>query len=414
MRLSDYKITNKVSKFLISLMLGFLLLNSCDSKKNNTFTKFSFAEDGMLIIDGKREFIIGAYHYPKTANPFEELRNNGYNYVRTNPNEAELDSASKYNLMTWLTTGSIKKDSDTSRIIEFVNKFKDHPSLLCWEMEDEPAFTWNSAKARIEPETLISTCRLIKKHDPNHLVITNHAPVNLISTLQKYNNSTDLVAVDVYPVIPSGIKPSYALYFDGLQGDLLNPYISQVGEYVDKMKKVVNNAKPVFIVLQGFSWEMLKPNGERNLSMIQYPTYEESRFMAYNAIVHGVNGILYWGTNYTPQPSEFMDNLNKVTKELASLNNVLSSKNVQNNVKVTYHELGFSVDTGIEMILKSIENKKYLITTNSDRKPAKVTFSGLSDFNESIVLYENRKLKISNGKFMDNYKAFDVHIYEIK
>ena len=56
----------------------------------------------------------------------------------------------------------------------------------------------------------------------------------------EHNPSTDIGAVDVYPVIPHGIKPSYALFPDGMQCDLLNPYISQVGEYVDKMKKGVN------------------------------------------------------------------------------------------------------------------------------------------------------------------------------
>lgn len=403
------------TKLLVSLILSFFLFTSCNDNKVNTMAKYSSAEDGMLLIDGKREFIIGSYHHPKTENPFKELSDNGYNYVRISPNEAELDSASKFNLMTWISTGSIKGSakSDSTRISKIVNRYKEHPSLLFWEMEDEPAFTWNSAKPRIEPEPLEDTYQLIKKLDPERLVFTNHGPVNLISTLQKYNNSTDLVAVDVYPVIPEGIKPSYALYPDGLQGDLLNPYISQVGEYFDKMKKVVNNSKPVFTVLQGFAWEMLKPKGERDLLMIQYPTYEESRFMAYNAIVHGANGILYWGTNYSPQPSKFINDLNKVTKELASIKDIIASKNVKHTIELTYHELGYSVDAGIEMILKENHNKYYLITTNSDRKPIKVTFGGLSNYTKINVKSENRKIDIIDGKFIDSYKPFGVHIYEI-
>ena len=318
---------HKFSSCLL-ILIGILgiVFSGCSKISTQEETKY-YDTDGMLIINNKRKFIIGSYHLPKTPQPYKELAKNGYNYTRVKAEKTELDSAHAYNIMTWISTGSIKNENsneDIERISNLINRFKEHPSLLCWEMEDEPAFTWNSAKPRILPEGLIETYHLIKLEDPKHLIYTNHGPVNLISTLQKYNSSTDIVACDVYPVIPYGIKPSYALYPDGLQGDLLNPYISQVGEYADKMQKVVNNSKPVFMVLQAFSWEMLKKQEERDTAMILYPSYKESRFMAYNAIVHGASGILYWGSSYTPQPSPFMDNLNEVTKELADLQGQLS------------------------------------------------------------------------------------------
>ena len=59
-------------------------------------------------------------------------------------------------------------------------------------------------------------------------------------------------------LFPMVSHPTFALFDDGLQGDLLNPYISQVGNYVDKMLEVSEGKKPLFMVLQGFSWEMLK------------------------------------------------------------------------------------------------------------------------------------------------------------
>ncbi len=399
-------------RIIVTVFAIFSLFGCSDKSENSN----QFDSDEMIKIDGVRTFIIGSYHHPKTKNPFKELSSNGYNYVHASPEKAILDSAAKYNLMTWVTTSIVndKVKSDTTRIVELVNNLKNHSSLLFWEISDEPAFNWNNPEPRITHEKMLEAYKLIKSHDQKHLVFTNHGPVNLISTLQKYNSSTDIVGVDVYPVIPHGITPSYAIYPDGLQGDLLNPYISQVGEYIDKMKKVVKNSKPVFAVLQGFAWEMLKPSGERDLSMILYPTYEESRFMAFNAIVHGANGILYWGTNYTPQPSQFMDDLNKVTRELAELQSVLASKTVELNIKKEYHELMYSIDTGVEIMVKKVDGKTYLLTVNSDKNPVKVTFSGLSGFNEASVLSENRKIEIANGKFIDSYKSFGVHIYEMK
>ena len=411
MKLINHNFVNALR--IIVITLG--LFSACVNNDNATDIKYSCSEDGMLQIDGTRVFIIGSYHLPKTDSPFRELKDNGYNYVKVSPSKTDLDSAYSYGLYTWINVGSIKenKNEDIVRITKLVKNFNQHESLLFWEMEDEPAFSWNSAEARIKPEPLFETYKLIKQIDPYHLVITNHGPVNLISTLQKYNITTDVVTCDVYPVIPYGIKPTFAIYPDGLQGDLLNPYISQVGEYVDKMKKVVNDSKPVLMVLQGFSWEMLKSEESQDPSKILYPKYKESRFMAYNAIVHGATGIIYWGTKYTPQPSQFISDLNKVTRELSEFQSMLSSPNHFMDIGKEYHELRYSVDAGIELIVKQVNEKTYLISVNSDKNPVKVTFTGLKGFNSTKVLKEERSVKIIENKLTDYYEPFDVHIYEL-
>ena len=401
--------------FFQTLLAGVLFLSGCAGETVQQ-KQIDYADDGMLVIDGKRTFIIGSYHHPKTNRPFYELEKHGYNYTRVEADQSALDSAHAHHIMTWMVTGSIQpgnESADRERIGQLVNRFKNHPSLLCWEMEDEPAFTWNSAEPRVKPEPLIETYQLIKQEDPDHLVITNHGPVNLISTLAKYNRSTDIVACDVYPVIPHGIKPTYALYPDGLQGDLLNPYVSQVGEYTDKMKQVVENSRPVFMVLQAFSWEMLKKEEERDTTMIRYPNYKESRFMAYNAIVHGATGILYWGSNYTPQPSPFMDDLNKVTGELAGMQEILSASTVELNIIKEYHELGYSIDTGIEILSKRFNDTYYLIGVNSDKNPVKVSLTGLDKFDKANVVSEDRNIEINEGTLTDVYTPFDIHIYEL-
>ena len=401
--------------FLIFLFLTLYSTNICFGEKISPTSKIRCDQDGMLVINGKRTFIIGSYYLPKTVAPFKELSVNGYNYIHVNADQQQLDSAQSNGLRTWLSTGSVKNNDpkDIERITELVTKFKHHPSLLFWEMEDEPAFTWNSAEPRIKPEPLLETYQLIKQNDPEHLVITNHGPVNLISTLQKYNPSTDVLACDIYPVIPAGIKPDYALHPDGLQGDLLNTSISQVGEYADKMKKVAEAKKPVFMVLQGFAWEMLKSEAQRNQQMIKYPSYEESRFMAFDAIVHGASGIVYWGTDFTPQPSPFITDLNRVTKELAGLQDVISAQNEKFDLETEYHELGYSVDAGIEYLSKSVNGKRYLITVNSDKNPVKITFSNLKNFKSVQVISENRIVDLKDGKLTDIYKPFEVHVYEL-
>ncbi len=405
----------RLTKLVLILVLAFFSF-WCKSHNSAVPKKFTFDDDGMLVLEGKRTFIIGSYHLPKSEQPFQELSEAGFNYVHVAANEEQLDLAQQNNLWAWISLGAINSEraDETSEIIKNkIRQFKAHPALLCWETIDEPAFIWNSAKPRFDPELLIETHRLIKKEDDQHFVYVNHAPVNLISTLQIYNPASDIVACDIYPVIPHGIRPQYALFPDGLQGDLLNPYLSQVGEYVDKMRRVTGNGKPLFMVLQGFAWEMLRDDGDRDPTMIKYPTFEETRFMAYNAIIHGSNGILYWGIAHTPQPSPFWSDLKKVASELALLQTVLAARNLKMKITKTYHEVGHSVDAGVEILAKQNGADLFLITANVDKNPIKVTLGGLEKYRHIEVLLEGRALVLDRGKLTENYRPFDVHVYKL-
>ena len=378
--------------------------------------KAGYDDDGMVTVNGERIFIIGSYHTPKSGQPYRELAEAGFNLVRVGTSAEQLDQADRAGLYTWISIGTLDlQDSvqSANKLLKKVNDFKDHPSLLIWESVDEPAWTWKKAEPRVRPKPLVSGYNLVRSADANHLFYMNHAPVNLVSTLQKYNGATDIVACDIYPVIPHGIRPMYALFDDGLQGDLLNCTISQVGEYADKMRRVAGPDRPVFMVLQGFAWEMLRKENERDSSMILFPTLQQSRFMAYNAIIHGVNGILYWGTAYTPQPSAFWSDLKRVVKEIASLSEVLGARTIKLKIDKVYHEMGHSVDAGVEILCKKANNSVYLITANADKNPVKVTLKGLGDFGRAEVIGEDRSVNIRDGALTDIYQPFDVHVYRM-
>jgi hypothetical protein len=402
-------------RFLVVLAIACTALFSC-KQAGEPEKRITSDTDGMLIIDGKRTFIIGSYYKYPGDKAFEEMAGDGYNYLRVGKDRAELNKAWAQGLYSWISIGSLDPDNreeSSTRLSATVNEFKDHSGLLCWETQDEPAFTWNSGELRVPPEPLIATYELIKQEDPDHMVYMNHGPVNLVSTLQLYNPANDIVACDVYPVIPDGIRVSYALYPDGRQGDLLNTYISQVGEYTDKMKEVGGVSRPLFMVLQGFSWEMLRREDDRDPAMVLYPSHPESRFMAYNAIIHGANGIVYWGTYFTPPEAPFWDDLKSTTRELGEMQEVLSAPSLDQEIGIKYHELGYSVDAGVEILVKAFQGDVYLITANADRYPAKASLDGLNDFKQARVLTEDREIDILDGEITDRYEAFEVHIYHL-
>lgn len=381
----------------------------------------AYDTDGAITVDGKRTFIIGTYmvgnkYTAPTPTPelYKELADAGFNLVQASGEN--MDHAHAAGLMTWTGAGVIDlKDPEASgkQLAERVNAVKGHPSLAFLETSDEPAWTWMKVEPRITAEAFAKSYPIVRAADPNHLLYTNHAPTNLISTLVPYNAGTDIVAVDIYPVNPGNLKPQYALFEDGLQGDLNNTHISQVGEYCDKMRKVAGPDRPVFMVLQGFAWEMLTDEKERDPAKVLYPTFEQSRYMAWQSVIHGANGILYWGTFYTPQPSDCWAGIIRTTREIAGLREVIAQRKTTPQLEFVYHELGRSVDKGVEWIAKEHAGKLYLFTCNSDKSPCRATVKGVTGWKTAKVLNEDRTISVTNDQITENWPPFSVHLYEL-
>jgi len=378
----------------------------------------AFEDDGAITVDGKRTFIIGSYAAAKSDRPYAELAEAGFNLVNASPDK--LDAAHDAGLMTWVSVGTIKldagKEESVQALTNAVNRVKDHPSLAFLETVDEPAWTYMKTEARVPPQAFAEAYPIIKQADPNHLLYMNHAPTNLVKTMQAYNAGTDIVACDIYPVNPGGLQPMFALFPDGYQGDLNNEHISQVGEYVDKMRQVTGPNRTLFMVLQAFAWQDFNdelPLNERREEKVLYPTYAQSRFMAFQSIIKGANGIVYWGSHTMPQPSQTWTDIKRVVREVADLGGVLAERKASVTIAVDYEEMGHSVDDGVQTLAKLHDGKLYLLTCNADKNICKATLSGLGDYKTCSVLNENRTLPLADGQITDTWRRFEVHIYEL-
>ncbi|MBN2088159.1 hypothetical protein JW964_01020, partial [candidate division KSB1 bacterium] len=377
---------------IYAILLAFMLTSCRQDSKHETLVHYD--EDGMLVIQGQRTFMLGSYHLPKSEAPYQELADAGFNLVRTPASQEALDLAQQAGLYSWISVGAIDSQhqvQSTSELKEKILQFKDHPALLLWETVDEPAWTWNKAEWRVPPEPIIETYQIIKSIDAQHPVYLNHAPANLVGTLERYNPGTDIVACDIYPVIKPNSPPLYGLFPDGYHGSMLNPYISQIALYVDKMRKVAGPNRPVFMVLQAFAWENLR---EKPIdSLVLYPTHHELRFMAYQTIINGANGINFWGLNYVPPRAPFWNDLKSVVSELASIKDILASTPRTIRLVKRYHELGYDIDMGVQILTKKARGSYYLFTVNTDKNPAKVSISGFGRDKVAKVLFENRKIQ---------------------
>jgi len=373
--------------------------------------------DGMLRVRGKREFILGLYQLPKQAGALREASEAGFNLINRGATRAAYDEAQSLGLWGWSALGSLPttgRGDAENRVRQTIEGLRDHPALLFWETEDEPTFVWKEPRKLRTPSAQINDmAAFIRRHDPIHPIYLNHAPTNLISTLQAYNPAADIVATDIYPVIPIGIREMYALWPDGLQGDLLNNTISQVGQYADKMRAVGGQSRALFMVLQGFAWEMLRAK-DRDPAMVLYPSAAQLRFMAWQAVVHGVNGLIWWGLAYTPPEVELWNDLKRVVHELSQVRSALAAPTVKLRIKVNYQDTGHSMDRGIEWLAKPLDRETLVIAVNADRNPVDVTFNGLNRFRRCEPMFESRPVTFENGKLRESFEPFGTRIWRLR
>lgn len=373
--------------------------------------------DGVLVLEGQRRFMIGCYYNPMTAAGLEELARNGFNLVHCSAKTEALDLTRAAGLYAWINTGSLidfsqDTKSRTEKLTQLVRTFQNHPALAVWEAPDEAL--WNLSYPTLsrlfysDTVTVADQDQILEKQKQAviqtaagfadgvaHLksldrrpIWFNHAPRNSLADLKLFSKPADMLGCDIYPV------------HEGLNGhsDFVNHSLSSVGEYTDYMQSAAPG-KPVWMVLQAFSWDLLKNPVPEQPEPRTFPTYRQSRFMAYNAILHGAQGILYWGSHYTSPQSRFWKSLLAVTREIAALEPFLVAPEIRGKMKVEPIQFTSSQPTRVASTVRQVGNEYLLIVMQEDLNQP-VTISNLR-FLENRTFYElgtSREYVVRNGQ----------------
>ena len=244
-----------------------------------------------------------------------------------------------------------------------------------WEaLGEEPPSTGlnlseSPAKAEAMLQGMLRGYRALREFDSRRPVWMNHAPRNTMSDLTAFGEAADIVGCDIYP-IPEGYSVRHS--------DLANRTPSSVGAYTQRMQTSAPG-KPVWMVLQGFGWGDILPEApEEERENLRRPTFDETRFMAYDAIVRGARGILYWGTAYIEKDSELWEDLLRLVAELHQLQPVLSAPDADIELTVSYAPTYGSVDRDVVLLPKHVGDKTWIIVVNEWEGPLTFTVSGLS------------------------------------
>lgn len=386
--------------------------------------------DGLLRAGEKPRFPIGFYAMPDRDDGLKAMAEAGINLVRCR-DRAELDRCREAGLLGWipLPVDAGLTDALKTRVIEL----RDHPALGVWEGPDEIVWNFTTfsglaetanitrddwlyqrpnavAYARKEAAKILPRMReaidFVRRNDPKHRPFwINEAGDSDVIYVREYLGSIDVAGCDIYPVKAEGTN------------------LAAVGKMTDRWL-MTGRGKPVWMVLQACSWHRVRPERYKQEA---YPSFSQTRFMAWDAVVHGARGILYWGSEFVDD-SRFLTSIYAMTAELAALQPFLiglspeDAKNLEPDVerrlpKVRLIEADLEEKTrrGVRMTFRQAERDQFLIAlVNEDDIPHHgVEIRGL-DFLEGrdlVLLYGDEAVKIVDGELMTRMQPYETKLF---
>jgi hypothetical protein len=378
---------NSSIKYLTTAKLNILSYKP-NEVKTDRFT-------GGLIVNKRQFFPFGFYTYsPVHKSLMEEEVVKGFNMISPyqkilpgtlNERKAYMDRCAQlgmkvhYNLLSVSGGGGVGSkiedlpdEEKSSRMIEEIKTFMNHPALLAWYISDEP--TGN----KITPETLEKIYNVVKEIDPWHPVsIVFMAP---FLSSKKYVNALDIVMADPYP--------------------LPDLPVSMVGDVAAQLKEEFRGRKPVWIVTQAFG------GGEL---WSREPTIQEIRSMTWQSIIKGATGIQYFvhqGLNYFPKSTATWGECGRLAMEIAELTPWLLSDEetpaVESNSKNVI--VSSRIHDG-QLIVMAVNVKNEPVST-------RIRINGGYNIN-ARVLFENRIVPVSSGVITDQIAPFGSQVYLI-
>jgi hypothetical protein len=381
---------------------------------------------------------------PDGRNGLAEVAANGVNFVRTGIGNWDIEFAdaqiasvkqlhtavAAHDLRCWLMLGDTpnlptKPGSVNEQLLtKLVTAFRGDPALLAYKGYDEPRNPFRG-KDWIRPAGLVRAYKKVKALDPRHPVVIIQAPRSSVAELTPYRPAFDITGADIYPVS----------YPPQTHSDLPNKDVNVVGDLARKMKKAAGT-KPFWMTLQ-IAWSGVMPTKSDPDRVPRFPSLTQERFMAYQAIVNGARGLIFFGGHLTAvmTPDDAASGWNwtfwrrvlrPVVSELGSsaLQPALAAPNVTPGVK--------AASSQIELVTRRTATHLYVIAVRIGGATSRVAFTGLprkrdgTPLTRGEVLFEYqqqplpppaggrqvpRPISVSQNGFRDWFAPHDAHVY---
>ncbi len=384
--------------------------------------------DGFLTQNGHRLFPIGFYELPAVDDGLRDMAAAGVNLIRCGNTDA-LDRVHAHGMMGWVPLSL--QSGATPEFRERILSLVVHPALAVWEGPDEVVWNftaysglWRQDRLAVFPNkgewwmqtplaiqyseerateimpNMHEAIEFIRSVDPqNRQIWINEARDSDLKFVRQYINSVDITGCDDYPI----------------RAD--TRHAIRVADATDRWRQI-GKGRPVWMVLQAFSWNDLD---DEHGDIAAFPSFAESRLMAYVCITHGARGILYWGSNYLKSYGHeaFRKSLYALTSELAALQSFLTAP-VERYITVQVTDDGRTdipeptSIRGVSITARRTGRDWLIILVNEDpHSHMGVEVVGLDALNgtEFVELYGDEKTAVSDGGLVTRMQPFEVKLF---
>jgi hypothetical protein len=397
---------------------------------------------GCLVIGGAKVFPVGLSEAPPPdgqtrdgRNAWAEVASAGVNFVRSGLRQwslpqidaqiaaerARMDAAVSHGMFCWPRLGNAGNlpatagSTEEQILLALANGLKTHDGLGAWKGADEPAWGGVPAAGLTRARTKLRTV------DSDHPVVIIQAPLQPVATLTPYRPAFDITGADIYPV---GYPP-------GAHSDLPNKDISVVGDVTKKMVAAAGS-KPIWMTLQ-IAWSGVTPSQQRSDLVPRFPSLFDERFMAYQAIVNGARGLVFFGGQLTqvmrPRDAQLGWNWTFWEQVLKPLLVELTSPSVLPALTAPVAQAGVTASAAdVELTARQTGTTLHVIAVRRGGSTSRVTISGLPPaVAAGQVMFEYtqdplpppiqadkqqfRSVQVAGGSFKDWFGPHDVHVY---
>jgi hypothetical protein len=406
------------------------------------------ATTGCLVVGGAKLFVVGLSEAPASdgltrdgRNAWAEISSAGVNLVRSGlrtwslaqidaqiaAERARMDATVACNMFCWPRLGNAGNlpatagSTEEQLLLKIASGLKTHDALLAYKGVDEPSWGGVAADGLVRARTKLRTV------DADHPVVITQAPLQPVATLVPYRPAFDVTGADIYPVA----------YPPGLHSDLPNKDISVVGDVTKKMVAAAGG-KPVWMTLQ-IAWSGITASQQHPDLVPRFPTLHEERFMAYQAIVDGARGLIFFGGQLTqvmrPRDAQLGWNWTFWEQVLKPLLVELTSPSVRPALTAPLAQHAVTANSGdVELTTRRAGDSLFVIAVRRNAATtSRVTFTGLppkvngAALTAGQVMFEYlqdplpppvdatkqqfRYVQVANGGFTDWLGPHDVHVY---
>ena len=295
---------------------------------------------------------------------------------------------------------------------------KDHPSIVGWMHDDEPDNAQSLGQGKgygppILPEKIVRDYERMREADPTRPVLLNLGQGvawdnyigrgvrrNHPEDYPEYVKGCDIASFDIYPVVHDKAEVAGQLEF--------------VARGVERLVQWTHGEKPI--------WNCIECTHISNPQIKATP--QQVRAEVWMALIHGSRGLIYFVHQFKPafkeaallDDSELLSAVTAINRQIHELAPVLNRPSIVNGVTVESSVEGVP----IAWMLKRRGDVTYLFAVNMRNRPTRGTFTlresalGIGPSISAAVLDESRTIAMQNGVLTDEFKPYEVHLYQLR